>query len=164
MQKRYPALLLEMMIAFILMGGVIAILLNGFYDAIKAKNRLKQEREKTLGLERLKLRFEALFKNVVDVKYVSENIYYIRTKGAVDHERLFRGEVEAVLQIEKNILSLTSWPKKGTPRHEVLSEEASTLKLEIFDEKKGKFSEKYPFHKPRMMKVTLNQVELPLFL
>ncbi len=164
MRKRHPALLLEMIIAFTLMGGVIAILLNGFYDAIKAKNHLKQDREKILKLQRLKLRFEALFKNVTDVKCLSDNVYYIRYKGNVDHERAFRAEVKAVLQIKNNILSLTCWPKKGSRRHEILSEEANSIKLELFDEKKGEFSKKYPPNKPRLIKVTFNQEELPLFL
>ena len=106
MRKRHPALLLEMMIAFTLMGGVIAILLNGFYDAIKAKNLLKQDREKILQLQRLKFRFAALFNNVTDIKCLSDNVYYIRYKGAIDHERAFRREVEAILQIKNNILSL----------------------------------------------------------
>jgi hypothetical protein len=164
MRKRHPALLLEMIIAFTLMGGVIAILLNGFYEAIKAKNHLKQDREKILTLQRLKTRFAALFKNVIDVKCLSDNVYYIRYKGAVDHERSFRSEVEAVLQIKNNILSLTSWPQKGGPRHEILSEGANLLKLELFDEKKGEFSKKYPSPSPRLIKITFNNEELPLFL
>ncbi len=164
MRKRHPALLLEMIIAFTLMGGVIAILLNGFYEAIRAKNQLKQDRAKILALQRLKNRFAALFQNVIDVKCLSDNVYYIRYKGAVDHERSFRSEVEAILQIKNDILSLTSWPKKGNPRHEILSEGANLLKVELFDEIKGEFSKKYPSPNPRLVKITFNNEELPLFL
>lgn len=147
-----------------IMVGVMAMLLTGFYSAIYNKNQVKVVKERVLSLQRLKLRFAALFKDVIDVKLISENAYYIKYKGGVDHNRNFRGEVEAVLKIKNNVLTLTCWPNEGDPRREVLSENVKSLSMEFFDEKAGGFHPPFPKQKPRMMKVFINGQEIPLFL
>lgn len=158
-------LLLEMLIAFTLMTGVIAILMSGFFDAIRAKKLVKQEREQILTEQRLKLRFGVLFKDVLDVKSLpNQTGYYIRYKGGIDPDPHFRDELEALLQLNNNILTLTSYPPEGAHRHEVLCEQVTGMKIEFFDEQTAKFENSFPKNKLRLMKVTLDKMELPLFL
>ncbi len=162
--RRSPALLLEMMIALVLMSGVMGILFTGFYNAIKAKNFIKKEKEKTLNLQRLKLRFTLLFKEVLDVKKLTTGGYYLHYHAGIDPNPHFRTNVEAVLKIRNRVLSLTSWPPKEAPRSEVLSENIESFHVEFFDETAGVFLETYPNEKPFMMKVFINQEVIPLFL
>ncbi len=168
MRKRCPFLLVEMMIAFIIMTGVMALLFTGFYSAIKAKNRIKSEKEKVMNLQRLKMRFAILFKDVIDVKQAPDKTcYYIRYQGRVDRDPGFRSEVEAILQIKNKTLTLTSWSKNGPYRQEILSTNIDEIKLMFFDEKEGGFNPQYPPKKPFMIQVIINGSEkeaLPLFL
>ncbi len=157
-------LLLEMLIAFSLMAGVIAILMSGFFGAITAKKLVKHEREQILNEQRLKLRFGVLFKEILDVKPLPNKDYYIRYKGGIDPDPRFRAEVEALLQLKNNTLTLTSYSPEGTPRREVLSEQVTKMEIEFFDEQTGKFETSFPKHKPRLMKVKVNGNDLPLFL
>jgi hypothetical protein len=164
MQKRRTLLLLEMMIAMLIMVGVMSMVFAGFYSAIHNKNKIKIEKEKILRLQRLKLRFALLFKNVIDVKKVSEGAYYIKYRGGIDPNPDFRSDVNALLKLKNNNLILSCWAEKEEQRHELLSENVKELKLEFFDEKKGKFDLEYPKKKPRMMKVSVDKEVLPLFL
>ena len=164
MKSRRPFLLLEMMIALVIMTGVLSLLFTGFYSAIQAKNKLKANKEKVIERERLKLRFAILFKNVIDVKEIPGEGYYIRYQGGPESDYNFRSEIEAFLRTKNNILALTCWPKKGNPREEILSTNVASLKLEFFNEKEGQFLSHYPPKKPFMMKVVINKNPLPLFL
>ena len=162
--KRRPLLLLEMMIAFLIMGGAIVMLFTGFLDAIRAKTMLRQQKEEILALHRLKLRLSLLFKDVVGVRKIPSDLYYIKYKGGIDPDPDFRLEVESVLQLSNNVLTLVSWPESGAPRREVLGENINSITLEFFDEKEGKFLPEYPKQKPIMIKVEVNEKVIPLFL
>ncbi|MGH2638637.1 MAG: PulJ/GspJ family protein [Rhabdochlamydiaceae bacterium] len=165
MKKRYPILLLEMVIALVIMAGVMGLLFTGFYEAIKAKNSVKKEKEKILTLQRLKLRFAILFKDIIDVKQISDQEYYIRYQGGVDPSPNFRSEIEAILKISKKVLTLTCWPEKGDLRREIFAENVESIHFKFFDEKEGKFTSHCPHQKPFMIKVILNEKEaIPLFL
>lgn len=165
MRKRHPMLLLEMLIAFTLMGGVIAILMTGFFDVIHAKKLIKIDREKILTEQRLKLRFGVLFKNVLDVKLLpNKTDYYIRCKGNIDPDPAFRGEVQALLQLKNNTLTLTSYAPEGLPRREVLSEQVTSMEIKFFDEEATDFLTHFPKNKVRLMIVKIDKMELPLFL
>jgi hypothetical protein len=167
MKRRHSFLLLEMMIALVIMAGVTALLFSGFYSAIHGKNIVKKERERILNLQRLKLRFAVLFKDIIDIKPISENAYYILYKGGIDHNPGFRGEVESILKLNNKALTLTTWAEKEEPRRELIGENISSIHFLFFDAAEGKFTPEYPKQKPPMMKVVLNQNDketLPLFL
>lgn len=165
MRKRNSMLLLEMIVAFTLMGGVIAILMSGLFDVIQAKKLIKKERHRILTEQRLKLRFGILFKNVLDVKLLpNQTDYYILYKGSIDPDPAFRGEMEALLQLTNNTLTLTSYPPEGIPRREVLSEQVKDIDIQYFDEEATEFLALFPKNKVRLMKVFINGNELPLFL
>lgn len=154
--KRRSFLLLEMMIAMAIMAGAIAMLFSGFYSAIHNKNKVKNERERVLGLQRLKLRFEILFKDVIDVKEISQSEYYVKYQAGIDPDFKFRGERECILNLTKKTLTLTTWPEEGNPRYEVIAENITSLSFEFFDEAEGQFKPTYPKKKPPMMKIVLN--------
>jgi type II secretory pathway pseudopilin PulG len=162
--KRRPLLLLEMMIAFLIMGGAITMLFTGFLDAIRAKTMIRQQKEEILALHRLKLRLSLLFKDAIDVRKTPSDLYYIKHKGGIDPDPDFRLEVESVLQLSNNVLTLDSWPESGAPRREVLGENIKSIELKFFNEKEGKFLPEYPKEKPIMIKVKINDKAIPLFL
>jgi type II secretory pathway pseudopilin PulG len=163
--KRRPLLLLEMMIAFLIMGGAITMLFTGFLDAIRAKNIIRQEKEQIMASLRLKLRLAQLFKDVIDVKEISSNAFFIKYKGGIDHDPNFRLEMESILQAQNKVLTLVSWPENGPPRCEVLSENVETIYFEFFNEIEGQFKKEYPQQKPSMMRVTITpKMVLPIFL
>jgi hypothetical protein len=164
MKKRHPFLLLEMIIALAIMAGVMGLLFTGFYGVIKAKERVEKERERVLSLQRLKLRFSLLFKDVIEVSALSEREYRIKHRGGIDPDPRFRTEIETILKLQGKVLTLSSLPEEGAPRQETLGEQIETIRFEFFDEKEGTFTPHYPRRKPFMMKVILNQKELPLFL
>ena len=164
MKKRRPFLLLEMMIALVLMSTVMAMLFSGFYGAITAKNKARQEKERALNFERLRLRFGILFKDVIDFKKISTGDYYIKYKGGMDHKPNFRSEIEAILRLKDKILTLISWTENGEPRKEILGENIEDLSFDFFDVKTGIFDPQYPKKKPFMMKIKVNGTELPIFL
>ena len=157
-------LLLEMLIAFSLMVGVIAVLMYGLFDAIQAKNRVKKDREQIITEQRLRLRFQLLFKDATDIKRISDNNYYIRYKGGIDPDPHFRNEVEALLELKNNILTLTSYPPEEAARRELLCEHILSIEVLLFDEQAEEFLPTFPKHKPRLMKVKVSGKELPLFL
>ena len=162
--KRRPALLLELMIAFVMMGGVVAMLMSGFFDAIKAKGVGRREKETVLQRHRLMLRFGHLLKQVRLIHELAPNEYFIRCSGGVDPDPDFREEIDVVVRVKENRLTLYSYPAKGRVRKEVLAENVQTLKIVCFDEKEGKFSDQYPVQKTNMVKIQLNNEMLPIFL
>jgi hypothetical protein len=167
MMKRRPMLLLEMLIAFLIMSGVIAFLFAGFFDAIKARNLVKTEKEKILSDERLRLKFYTLFRNIIDIKPLENNSYRLKYNGGIDPEPAFHNtELEAVLTLKNKSLELVTYsPDKDTPpRKELLSEHVDSLGFEFFDKKTGGFTSDFPKHKPCMMRVFINQKPMPLFL
>ncbi len=166
MIKRRPMLLLEMLIALVLMSGVLAFLFTGFYDAIKAKNFVKAEKEKILSEERLKLKFYTLFKNIIDIKPLGDNTYSLKYNGGIDPDPEFCTDLKAMLVLKDKRLTLITYSpeKEGAPRQELLSDSVDTLQFEYFDEKVGTFLPTFPKHKPLMVKVTINETILPLFL
>ena len=165
--KRRPVLLLELLTAFILMGGVLALLMSGFSDAIKAKNLMRHEKEKILTRARLQLKFSALMKEMISGVEIEENQYYFRCKGGADPDPAFRSDLDAVLCLREKKLILFTFPELGLPRHELLAENISAIEFKFFDDEKGAFSHIAP-KSPRMIKVILNKNKedetLPIFL
>ena len=162
--KRRPALLLELMIAFILMGGVVSIMMTGFFDAIRTKNAARKEKEIILTRHRLMLRFSNLFKKVKLIHKLGPNEYFVRCSGGVDPDPSFRQEIDVVVRVKENKLTLYSFPLKGPSRREILAENVQAIKLIYFDEEEGKFSEKFPVQKTNMVKIQINNETLPIFL
>lgn len=162
--KRRPMLLLEMLIAFLLMGGVITMLMTGFFDAIRAKNIGRKEKEEILTYHRLLLRFSTLLKDVIEIHQVDKS-YYIRCLGGADPDPHFRLEVDAVLGINDKKLMLFTFPPEGSPRREVLAENIESIQFLFFNEKSGTFEEKFPEQKTSMVQIVINSKErLPIFL
>jgi len=162
--KRRPILLLELLTAFILMGGVIALLMSGFFDAIKAKNIAREDKDNILTRHRLQLKFASMLKSCISAVALEENKYYFRFMGGADPDPEFRQEVDAVLQLKDKKLILYTYPTKGKERRELLAENVGTIKFEFFDEEKKDFIAMAYQQLPRMVKITLDEEVLPIFL
>ena len=119
----------------------------------------------SLVLDSIKCSINHFFLNLQEIFYIRKSkIYYIKYKGGIDPDPDFRLEVESVLQLSNNVLTLVSWPESGAPRREVLGENINSITLEFFDEKESKFLPEYPKQKPIMIKVKVNEKVIPLFL
>lgn len=168
MQKRRPFLLVEIMIALVIMASAVSLLFTGFYGAMKGRLGVEKKREEVLELQRLRLKFSILFRDVIQVEPLEEReSYYLRYQGGIDPDPRFRSEIEAVLQVKNKQLTLTSWSKEGAARRELLSNRTRHIQLLFFHEEKGEFKDEFPPQKPVMMKVILNKNKketIPLFL
>jgi hypothetical protein len=163
MRKR-PVLLLELCIAMVLMGGIVAVLFSSYTDLSLSKFHLKEEKEKVFNRQRLHLRLEQIFSRLGSWKVLEKEGCFFSYDNGADLDPAFRGVVEGMIYIDKGELILTTWPEKGDPRQEILCENANNFSIEFFDSSKGEWIAGYPAEKPFMIKMKLNKEEIPFFL
>ncbi len=167
---RRPILLLELCLATLLVGMIVAILFSSYWELSIARSRVKSYGEQISNWRRSQLRLEQIFSTTIDFNKENADLYSLTYDNGVDLEPSFRGVVEAVLQVHKGGLYFVTWPHKQAlsqePRRELLLKTVTSCSIIFFDEEVGNWSELYPKLKPFMVKIILNsgQTTIPLFL
>lgn len=162
MQKR-PILLMELVISLVLFGAIIGILFSSYREFSLAKIALRNDKELILNRQRLQLRLGQIFSSLKTLK-IEENACHLSYDNGIDLEKEFRGQLEAMLLIDKGRLALVTWPEKGIARKEIICESAKSFSFSFFDTKKGIWTSQFPEQKPLMMKITIDQTPYPFFL
>jgi hypothetical protein len=162
MQKR-PILLMELVISLVLFGAIIGILFSSYREFSLAKIALRTDKELILNRQKLQLRLGQIFSSLKTLK-IEENACHLSYDNGIDLEKDFRGQLEAMLLIDKGRLALVTWAEKEKVRKEILCESAKSFSFSFFDTKNGAWTSKYPEQKPLMMKITIDQTIYPFFL
>jgi hypothetical protein len=161
--KKRPILLMELMISMVLFSIIIGILFSSFREFSLAKNSLRKDKELILNRQKLQLRLGQIFSSLKTLK-IENNACHLSYDNGIDLEKDFRGQLEAMLLIDKGRLALVSWGEQGKVRKEIICESAKSFSFNFFDTKKGIWISAYPEQKPLMMKIIIDQTTHPFFL
>jgi hypothetical protein len=161
--KKRPILLMELVISMVLFSVIIGILFSSYREFSLAKISLRKDKELILTRQKLQLRLGQIFSSLKTLK-IENNACHFSYDNGIDLEKEFRGQLEAMLLIDKGRLALVSWPEKGDARKEIICESAKSFSFSFFDTKTGAWIPKYPEQKPLMMKITIDQTTYPFFL
>jgi len=154
---------MELVISMVLFGFIIGILFSSFKEFSIAKTTLRKDKELILNRQKLQLRLGQIFSSLKTLK-IENNACHLSYDNGIDLEEEFRGQLEAMLLIDKGRLALVTWPEKGDARKEIICEPAKSFSFSFFDTKEGAWTSKYPEQKPLMMKITIDQTPYPFFL
>jgi hypothetical protein len=154
---------MELVISMVLFGVIIGILFSSFKEFSIAKTTLRKDKELILNRQKLQLRLGQIFSSLKTLK-IENNACHLSYDNGIDLEKEFRGQLEAMLLIDKGRLALVTWPEKGKARKEIISESAKSFSFSFFDTKTGAWAPNYPEQKPLMMKITIDQTPYPFFL
>ncbi len=147
----------------VLFAVIIGILFSSFREFSIAKTALRKDKELILSRQKLQLRLGQIFSHLKTLK-IENNACHLSYDNGIDLEKDFRGQLEAMLLIDKGRLALVSWPEEGKARKEILCESAKSFSFSFFDTKIGAWVPIYPEQKPLMMKITIDQTTYPFFL
>lgn len=154
---------MELVISLVLFGAIIGILFSSYREFSLAKTTLRKEKELILNRQKMQLRLGQVFSQLKSLK-VEDQICHFSYDNPFDTEAAFRGELEAMLLIDKGRLALVTWSDKEKARKEIVCESAKSFKFLFFDTKKGDWSPLYPEQKPLMIKMTVDETTYPFFL
>ena len=158
---------MELVISLILFGAIIGILFSSYREFSLAKIALRKDKELILNRQKLQLRLGQIFSSLKTLK-IEEKACHLSYDNGIDLEEEFRGQLEAMLLIDKGRLVLVTWGEKGAEkgkaRKEILHESATSFSFSFFDSKQGAWIPKFPEQKPLMMKMTIDQTTYPFFL
>ena len=149
--KKRPILILELILSLALFSIILTFLLSSYKDLVLTKKSLREEREKIFSRHRVALRLTQVLSGMKNKKE-EDGKYFWTFNNGYDKEAPFRGEVKGELGLdEQRRLCLVTIAKSGLRRTEVLSKEVQKFALKFFE-------------KSSTAKLTLNEVEIPLFL
>ena len=154
---------MELVISLILFGVIIGILFSSYREFSLAKIALRKDKELILNRQKLQLRLGQIFSSLKTIK-IEESACHLSYDNGIDLEEEFRGQLEAMLLIDKGRLVLITWAEKGKARKEILHESATSFSFSFFDSKQGAWIPKFPEQKPLMMKMKIDQTTYPFFL
>ena len=154
---------MELVISLVLFGAIIGILFSSYREFSLAKIALRSDKELILNRQKLQLRLGQIFSSIKTLK-MEETACHLSYDNGIDLEKEFRGQLEAMLLIDKGRLALVTWAEKEKVRKEILCESVKSFSFIFFDAKKGAWTSKYPEQKPLMMKITIDQTIYPFFL
>ncbi len=154
---------MELVISLVLFGAIIGILFSSYREFSLAKITLRKDKELILDRQKLQLRLGQIFSSLKTLK-IEENACHLSYDNGIDLEKEFRGELEAMLLVDRGRLALVTWAEQGKARKEILCESAKSFSFNFFDAKKGTWTATYPEQKPLMIKMTIDQTTYPFFL
>jgi hypothetical protein len=163
--KKRPFLLLELTIALVLMAAIVTILMSSYKELTFAKLALDEDRAVVLQKQRLTLRLEQVLAKIVTWRAVEPNRYAFTFNNGPDLEPSFRGEVEAMLYLDRDQLCMITWPNGNElPRIEVLANRVKNVSFAFFDTETGIFENYLPKEQPFMAKCIINKEAIAFFL
>lgn len=172
--KKKPFLILEATIALVLITVLIGIVFSSYQQLVVSQHYLKESKKSILSQKKLQLRLKQIFSNVISFEKKNEHFYLVTYDNKGDLDPLFRGQLQGMFYIDsipqksksQRKLVLTTWPKKGDPRLEVLFENIESFSFLFFDEQKKEWTDHYPKTTPFMIKLFIdkNRLVIPLFL
>jgi hypothetical protein len=161
--KKRPILLLELVISMVLFSIIIGILFSSYKEFSLAKTSMRKDKELILARQKLQLKLGQIFSNLKSLK-VENNACHLSYDNGIDLEKDFRGQLDAMLLIDKGRLVFVSWGQQEKVRKEILCESAKSFSFTFFDTNTGTWGPTYPEQKPMMMKITVDETTYPFFL
>ena len=147
----------------VLFSTIIGILFSSFKEFSLAKTSIRKDKELILSRQKLQLRLGQIFSSLKTLK-VENNACHLSYDNGIDLDKDFRGQLDAMLLIDRGRLALVTWPENGEARKEILCESAKSFSFKFFDTKTGLWTPTYPEQKPMMMKITIDETPYPFFL
>lgn len=161
--KKRPVLLLELVISMVLFSIIVGILFSSYKEFSLAKTSIRKDKELILARQKLQLRLGQIFSSLKTLK-VENNACHLSFDNGIDLDKDFRGQLDAMLLIDKGRLAFVSWGQQERVRKEILCESARSFSFTFFDTKTGTWVPTYPEQKPMMMKITIDETHYPFFL
>src|SRR5579871_2796 len=151
MRKKHSLTLLEVIIAIALLGFLLTGLFRSLHQGLKKNIEAKALKQKVLQLELFQQRLKNLFSHLdgksglllqkhPDAKGQALFVSYCQD---VDPDFEMCGTLQGMLFLNKQKeLCLVSWSEKEKGRLEVLLDKVDAFRCQLFDPKKGEWSEK----------------------
>src|SRR5579872_5336313 len=124
--KKRPILLLELVISMVLFSIIIGILFSSYKEFSLAKTSMRKDKELILARQKLQLKLGQIFSNLKSLK-VENNACHLSYDNGIDLEKDFRGQLDAMLLIDKGRLVFVSWGQQDKVRKEILCESAKSF-------------------------------------
>ncbi len=147
----------------VLFSIIIGILFSSYKEFSIAKTSIRKDKELILTRQKLQLRLGQIFSSLKTLKLENDGCYLAYDNG-IDLKEEFRGELDAMLLIDKGRLAFVTWGQQERVRKEILCESAKSFSFIFFDTKTGTWVPTYPEQKPMMMKITIDGTPYPFFL
>ncbi len=143
----------------VLMAAIVAILFSSYKEFSLAKKELQADKDVVFNKQRLRLRLEQIFSQLISWREIDERSYSFTYNNGADLDPSFRGEVEGMIYLdEKKSLYVITWGKdQAPPRLEMVATDAEQLVVKFFDSSTGNFVTNYPQNRPFMIKVYLSK-------
>jgi type II secretory pathway pseudopilin PulG len=172
MRKKRPLTLLEVIIATILLGILLAGLFNIFRQGIKKSIAARDLKQQILQLELFQQKMKNLFtqeKGVWIEQHLEAqgNALFIAFEQKTDSDFEMCGDLQGMLFLNaKKELCFASWSEKASLRVETLLDKVDGFTCRLFEAKKGEWASSWPPKKaerPVMASIDLiwNEKQIP---